>query len=288
MISKYYLKFKVKWTKRRKKLFLKWVLEQLISCRATGDMDTALGNILVCVLLVFAYYDNNNFNFDWEFVTAGDDFFVILESWNAHLFDNLGTWVKNYGFTLENEKPVRNLWELNFCQTRCLIMNNEPTMVRLFPKSYIKDLCILQPWTSKEKWLKHMKGIGLAGLALAAGVPIMQTLYEKFVAIGDSEGVVTPFIPRWTEFSSLYALGRDLESKAKPISPANRVEFELAFGVPASMQKQLEAQIEGLDFQWDLEEGTGLSGFDFLQRELFDISTPINEHGPIGRHNAQG
>jgi hypothetical protein len=113
-------------------------------------------------------------------------------------------------------------------------------MVRNFPSSLTKDCTSLLPLNTEKAWKQWAHDIGHAGVALCAGIPVMQRFYERLRDVGvgsfGEHNVLTD--------TGWYYLKLGLESKTRPISEQSRVSFYDAFGVVPSDQIAAEEDLD--------------------------------------------
>lgn len=98
----------------------------------SGDMNTALGNVLIMCMLIKAYMDTKGIKY--RFVDNGDDAVVILEKKHQHLMNDLPKWFLEMGFNMKVEQPVYEMEHIEYCQCHPVQLDvGEYTMVRNFP-----------------------------------------------------------------------------------------------------------------------------------------------------------
>jgi hypothetical protein len=141
--------------------------------------------------------------------------------------------------TLEMDRTVSQLNQLRFCQCSVLRINSHPRMVRVYPTALDKDLCILRPLRSARTIKSHMAAVGLAGLAIANGVPIYQSFYKFLLrAAGDEQ---PRKLRRWDESLGLFRFGVGLSARTAEVTTEARMEFFHSFGTPPPIQLRIES-----------------------------------------------
>jgi hypothetical protein len=127
-------------------------------------------------------------------------------------------------------------------------------MVRNYPVSIGKDLVSVLPLTSEERWRKWANDVGLCGLALASGVPVLQSFYAALARSGRGTFGKHP----WVSGSGMVRNSRGLDSKRTPITDEARVGFCQAFGITADHQRVLERLYDDHTFSFS----PGLEGYN--------------------------
>jgi len=212
--------------------------------RMSGDMNTALGNCLLAVIIIATALEGEK----WDLVDDGDDFFVINEEEdNLRIRAKISQTFAGLGFKLKLEDSVREFGKIIFCQSQIV----HDGVGFKFVRSPMK---ILGFGVSGSKFAKqgekafrvHLRAVGLCELALNVGVPIVQ---EWAVALLRMAGKV-----RTTE-GALINLGRFAMAKRevhagslmdlacvepRPITIEARVSFAEAFGISIGEQEYWE------------------------------------------------
>lgn len=241
--------------------YLKWLLDMQIQqrgfanmcdgtveyevegCRASGDMNTALGNVfLMCAV-------THNFLKDlpcrWRFINDGDDCGIFIEAEDVALLDALPAHHLQYGFEMEVEKPVYIIEKVEFCQCRPVQLNTtEWMMVRNIHKAMANDWsCITsRDWCTANDVLV---ATSRCGLALYAGVPVLDAMYRAMSRLPSTEKKVERlcsegFTGSWRSLATCHRLLPVEENIA-------RVSIYNAFDILPDYQTQLEDQYRALD-----------------------------------------
>lgn len=210
--------------------------------RMSGDMNTALGNIIIMCLLV--YYFCSVKGVRAELVNNGDDCTLIFERADiAVMMDGLHDWFLNYGFNIVEEPIVDVIEKIEFCQMHPVLVGSSYKMVRNFWASLSKDAVSIRSRTTTElrQW---MHCVGKCGLAVANGVPVQQEYYSFFVRNGLKGKRLSQVEGR----CGLTWYSKGLTAEATVITDSTRLSFYKAFGVDAAMQFALEAEYRALAF----------------------------------------
>lgn len=227
-------------------------------CRASGDMNTALGNCLVMCAMVHAYMESINVA-KWRLLNNGDDCVVIVEAGNLPAFASLPTFFGQLGFVMTVEEPVYELEQVEFCQTHPVYDGEKWRMVRNVRTAISKDSTMLQGFNDEAEYSRYRYVVAQGGLALCSGIPMMQQYYTTF-GRGSVEGELRD--KRILE-SGFLRLSHGLVARQSPISIEARVSFWRAFGFTPSEQEDWEAhfaavppmattQVEGAADWWEI------------------------------------
>lgn len=236
-------------------------------CRMSGDMDTALGN---CLLMVLMTRDLClKLSIPHELFNNGDDCIVIFDREHLHRFNSA---VKGYfaqlGFSMKVENPVYTLERIEFCQTQPVFDGSKWRMVRLI-SSISKDCATVINWEQLSGW---WAAVGQSGLAVLSGMPVYTSFYKWLARIGDANQRCNKH-PLWkNEGLEWYRMGMDL-SKETTITDAARLSFHAAFGISPPMQEALEGVYDALG------KPSGLSAVEEVrveQRYTKDAFLPDN------------
>jgi hypothetical protein len=205
--------------------------------RMSGDMNTAMGNVLLSVLMLIEL--RNELGNSMTFINDGDDCVCFMN--RRHLQPFL-TRVKSFylerGFTMKVEAPVSELEHIEFCQSKPVDLGDGYRMVRIPGKVLRQDSLVISmdPSCDYRKWLY---GVGYCGLAITSGCPVLQDYYQSLMRNGTPHRVDT----------SKYVVGsghaRRAADEGRPsiasvISDSSRLSFWKAFGMDATLQREVE------------------------------------------------
>lgn len=157
-------------------------------CRASGDMNTALGNVyLMCAITHHFLVD---LPCKWRFINDGDDCGIFIESADVHHLDALPAHHLQFGFEMEVEEPAYEPEQIEFCQSRPIQLNaHEWMMVRNIHKAMKHDwLCITShDWCTTEEILV---ATSRCGIALYGDVPVLGVMYRAMARFPYKEAKV--------------------------------------------------------------------------------------------------
>jgi len=204
--------------------------------RMSGDMDTALGNCLLMCSMVWTYCTEKKIKH--QVLNNGDDIVVVMESHDLPTFNTgLVKWFKEMGFTMVVEEPVYNFEEIEFCQCQP-VWNGENWVFCRGPNSISKDLhCLVSD--DPEVWIR---AVGLCGLALNRGVPVLQEVSKWMIRVGRDSNVSSH--PGYS--CGMIWMAKGLLSKEREVTEEARHSFYLAYGILPDMQREIEREFSKL------------------------------------------
>jgi len=211
--------------------------------RASGDMNTALGNVLLMCSMLYTFIKQYRINF--RMIDDGDDCGLIVSASDIHLFyDDIRPWFETMGFTMKVATPVKMIPEIEFCQTKPIFADGRWIMTRLVPNCIAKDCHTLLPLTSYKSVRNFYKSLGDCGLALASGVPVLQNFYLLYLR--SSKGA-KGFGTHTGLESGMLNMSKGLTSKSSIITPLARLTFFIAFGIIPDAQIAFEKYLDSIE-----------------------------------------
>lgn len=208
-------------------------------CRASGDMNTALGNVFLMCSISHSFLTSLGIKF--RFINDGDDCGVFLERKHLGMLSSLPEYYLQYGFEMEVEKPAYEIEQVEFCQCHPVQLNaGEWMMVRNIHKCMAHDWVVLttRDWATTEEVLV---ATARCGLALYADVPILSEMYSAMSRFPVRENVVKRILE--CEFSGSGRTWRLFASRNRPYAVDEtiaRVSIYKAFGLLPDEQVHLE------------------------------------------------
>lgn len=204
--------------------------------RSSGDMNTALGNVLLMVSMTQSYCAKKRL--DVRLFDNGDDCCVILNHKDVDKFNiGLTDYFRGLGFTLKVEAPVATFEKIDFCQASPVWDGSRYRMVRNARTAFHKDVMSIHPRNSVRDMQGWMGASGEGGLALTSGIPCYQAFYNIFIR--SSRGLRAK-TTEWELQEGKYSMGRGLCAKYVEPSPRSRYSFWLAFGITPDQQLNME------------------------------------------------
>lgn len=213
--------------------------------RGSGDMNTALGNVLLMCGITLHYL--NSMDVKWRFINDGDDCGIFIDRENLNKLDDLPTHHLAYGFEMEVEKPVYQMEHIEFCQSRPINLGPAWMMVRNVHKAMLNDwinISAINYATLEELFV----ATGRCGLALYADVPVLSAMYMAMMQFTARESVVQRVLNE--QFSGIGRTWRMFASEKRsfPVDETcARVSMYHAFGILPDAQVELEDQFRALN-----------------------------------------
>jgi hypothetical protein len=210
--------------------------------RCSGDMNTAMGNILVMCGAVYAFLNSVGMLSKVRVLDAGDDCVIIGEEGDINILTpRLSPWFLQLGLVMKVEPLVYTLERVSFCQTQPVYDGESWRMVRDPRISLSKDVAILHQ-AQALSLRSHCSAIGDCGLSLTSGLPVLQEYYS---ALGGKSGPKRPVDPTLLD-SGFFQLARGMQARYRPVTDEARVSFSRAFGIVPDLQVSLEDYYRGV------------------------------------------
>lgn len=205
--------------------------------RASGDLNTALGNSLLNLAMIKSWLAANNIK-KYHILLDGDDSVVVLEDEYRHLIDTIPGHMLNLGMKTEVQ-TTNELEHAEFCQGRVCWGTYGPVMVRNPHK-------VLDVLTKSPKILTERQACGvlaasaLGELMMAPGVPVIAPAAARLFAHAGGK-------PLFTSPDSYYKFQLYEAKEIRPkVDPKMRESFEFAWGITVPEQMAIEAHYEDL------------------------------------------
>lgn len=216
--------------------------------RMSGDMNTSLGNCVLMCSMVKAYLDARGVAA--ELANNGDDCVVFMEKRDLGKFsEGLKSWFIDMGFNMKVEDPVYEFEKVEFCQTQPIFDGNRWLMCRKPSAVFSKDTTFLQPYQSRKQIANWLHAVGLGGLRLTGGLPVLQNFYRAYLRYG-KPGLIPKDHMSWYMRQQGVGMDRDFG----PVTPEARHSFFRAFGITPDEQEVLESKIDQWKFTFDRQE----------------------------------
>lgn len=253
---------------------LKWICE---GHRMSGDMNTALGNCLLMVLMISVVMYELGIPF--EICDDGDDCLLFVPG-------NVGDIVRaelpkrflEFGQELKLENEARKIEDIVFCQSKLVRTVAGNKMVRNWRKVLSHGTSGVKHWNNPKLVRPMLNAVGSCELALNCGVPILQPYAQALRRMGKAERL------KWLDVDSGLLIrakaelrSADIEKdvyqdKSLTITADARLSFEQTWGVTVAEQLAIERQL----IKWELPrvdspclpERTDHTWVDWLPLEL--------------------
>jgi len=213
--------------------------------RQSGDMNTSLGNVLLMTAMLHRYITEKAL--DSEVINNGDDSVVIMEERDLLRFQTgLTPWFVRYGFTMKVEAPVRILEHVEFCQARPVCVNGQYIMCRNPYIAPTKDTTCKRPDFHKGRDLGWLAGVGLCGMSISSGMPVMQEFYYKCLS------TAKPRVVFGQNDTGLEWAAKGLKPGVyREVAPSTRISFWEAWGLCPDEQRIIEAKYRTAQLLFD-------------------------------------
>lgn len=151
---------------------------EVTGCRASGDMNTALGNVIIMCAIAHAYL--KGLGCEWRFINDGDDCGIFIDERDLGKLSGLSEHFLRFGFELDIEQPVYELEHVEFCQSRPVCVGETFMMVRNVHKALRQDEFFIdnKDWCSADV-IRHATGV--CGLSLYQGIPVLDAFYSSML-----------------------------------------------------------------------------------------------------------
>lgn len=224
-----------------------WLKYRVSGCRASGDMNTAMGNVLIMCGAVYSFV--RSLNIRARLINNGDDCCLIVEQATLPVVRaNLSGFFSKLGFIIDVEGVAAHLECIHFCQTHPVFDGRGYVMVRDPTTAISKDVTILRAWNRKE-YAVYLQELGVAGLAAYGNMPVWASFY-KCLSRARCDGVVSEGLRKHVRApisdSGLGRLSSGVDNRGAVTWQA-RASFALAFGLLPSTQISLEAYYDAND-----------------------------------------
>lgn len=222
-----------------------WFRYRKVGGRASGDMNTSMGNKFLMCAVSHSYISTKRFRI--EFANNGDDCLMFLERKHLTKLSDLSSWYKRFGFKLTLEAPVYDFERVEFCQCRPIRGPRGWRMVRKVDSALLKDLTVVNLGHNQEEYLGRMGMIGDCGLAVTEDIPVFRSFYQLCKRSG-----VRRNNHRYLDEYGYYYRCHGVRSTGATITPNSRYSFWLSTGIIPDVQEQLEHCLDSTS--WGLEE----------------------------------
>lgn len=218
--------------------------------RMSGDINTALGNCVLMIIMVRAAMRILGIkNRDWDILDDGDDCILILEAQHLKVVQaELPAVFLTFGQELKVESVARDIRDTVFCQSKVLDDGTNLVFTRYWRKVLSQSACGVKHWGTPSMVRPMLTAVGRCELALARGIPILQEFALALVRNGrgleprrlDLDGglaLKVKYEMGWAEVT------QDLLRAVKPaeVTESMRVAFDRTWGVSVAEQLHVEA-----------------------------------------------
>jgi len=209
--------------------------------RASGDMNTSLGNVLLMCGLINSYLSEVGVS-KYELANDGDDCVLIVEIEQANILKKyIRSWFRGMGFTMKLEEDVTVFEKIEFCQSHP-VWTSDGYVMTLSPKNGLAKQCLsinhIPNGNAMKRWLSTL---GKGGMTLAGQIPIWQEFYQHCIKSSNGAKIIKGDPTMRTGFY-MHTI-KDMRREYGTIHPRTRYSFYLAFGISPAEQVIRERQI---------------------------------------------
>jgi hypothetical protein len=214
---------------------------QMKGTRASGDLNTSLGNVILMCSIIWAWAVRQGLRI--ALANNGDDCVIIMESGELNAFTNgFREFFGDLGFRLTVEPAVYCFERIEFCQTQPVLIDQEWRMLRNPNVTVQKGSMCTLPIPNNRVLRRWMMSVGLCEGALNEGVPVLQHWAAAMRRNGlKASRKFQENVWRGTT-RGYYYVGRDV--RLKQITTTARVSFFKAFGITPDEQVALEGKYQ--------------------------------------------
>lgn len=232
-----------------------------VGSRASGDMNTALGNIIIMFIMVIGIM--HPLRIHWQIFDDGDDVLIIVERKDEPLaVPALTAGFTACGMSAKLESVAYHLWDVDWCQSKPINAHGIWKFVRHPRKVVLGALMNDKFCTSVGRRVSMIKTVGLCELVLNCGVPVLQAFACMLIRNGGPHSLELS-----QDMGYYHRVKRDLrfhgyrsisEAKVKPITSEARTTFALAYHMSEAIQRSLEQYFDQLELPLGVVCGSAL------------------------------
>lgn len=216
--------------------------------RCSGDMNTALGNVLIMCSLLRGLKDHLS-SHTMDIIDNGDDCVILIEYEELVKFSKpkIVKYMLQFGFTVKVEKPVYTLEHVTFCQSNPVIdITGDYIMCRNPFTAIAKDCINVHPTKNSNERMKWFGAVAQSGLSLCSGMPVFTSFYTKLLSMSNGKkGNGRMYNLDETGF---FHMTKGLKHQSGTISSQTRYSFYQAFGMIPEEQIRLEIIYENMEY----------------------------------------
>lgn len=215
--------------------------------RSSGDMNTAVGNVVIMCALCFGYFRRRLGKF--RLLNCGDDSVLITERACLNRLGDMAQWFLEAGFLLKQGPVVDVLEKVVFCQTQPVKCDSGYRMCRDPHVVLQKDSCSILPLSCSSTTEAWLHAVGTCGLALAGDIPVLGSYYNWMCRHGRAGSKIDKDP---TLETGMFFLARGMHHEFREPSVETRVSFWRAFGIDGTVQRLMEDRYRRLPFSYSV------------------------------------
>lgn len=247
-----YLAKLLNWQVKNKGKTMNGIKYRVTGNRMSGDYNTGMGNCLLMAAMTESFLMSLGLK-RWDYFADADDCLVFIERVDLQrLLDNVKPGFLRFGQEVRIEDVAHEYWDIRHCQGSPLVTASGVRMIRDFRKVLSQAFCGYNHYHDPIGGMRVMKSVAQCELILNAGVPILQPLSQKVLALLDQ----TKFSKLDTRDTAVWlALIESRRRNFAWVSDASveitseaRRSFERVFGLTTEQQLAWEDWVEALTF----------------------------------------
>ena len=210
--------------------------------RASGDMNTALGNVLIMCACIWSWCHDNQVT-GFRLINNGDDSVLIISKRFLPILATMAEWFGHVGFLMKIGDTTEVFEQIKFCQTQPVWDGTQWIMCR-DPRTVLqKDAHSLLPLDNETNMRGWLASVGDCGLSLAGNLPIFNEYYSWM----RRQGVHNRVADHPSLETGMMWLAKGLSPKYSEPTIETRVSFWRAFGLDGTDQRQWEGFYRNLN-----------------------------------------
>jgi hypothetical protein len=152
--------------------------------RMSGDMNTALGNCLLMIIMVFAFCAKVSL-IRWDMLDDGDDCLLIIEKDEECKMATITDVFLSYGQELKLENRAEVMSDVVFCQGKPVMVDGVWQFIADWTKVLSTAACGTKYWATEGSRKGMFTAVGYCLLSLYRGIPILQAYACRLIELGD-------------------------------------------------------------------------------------------------------
>lgn len=214
--------------------------------RMSGDMNTALGNCILMVIIISVSMANLGFGpSQWDMLCDGDDALIFVNAGSLRP-EHLVAQMARAGMTIKIESVAREVEEVEFCQSKPVFTEDGEKMVR-DPTKVLSMALASNKWFREPRYIDgHLTRLGKCYLSIAMGVPVLQEFALAMLRNGKGRTLKSNVMT-----GAVYKAIQEYRSHEGVIAPvqissAARISFAEAFNISLDEQFIIESNIASM------------------------------------------
>nr|QKF95604.1 hypothetical protein 2 [Ginkgo biloba tombusvirus] len=244
--------------------------------RCSGDVNTSLGNCIISTVLAAKCLEESGLLDGSRLLCDGDDLVIFVHKalLDRFMAIDLAGWYLRWGLRMKVEEPAFIPEQLEFCQARPVWTPSGYVLVRNPMKALNCDYVGFEACRRPHYYKQLLRNVGLCGLSMAAGIPVLQAWYQFGVDNGCA-GKISHEDKKSTGlfYQAKIQFAAGSKAVAREVHPETRCSFEEAFGIDIPTQLALEEYIRRSKFGGHSVSNLEFSA-EYLPSEQFDLLTP--------------